>query len=237
MAFEQGRFVGKPVAITAGPTCCSGSRATVRNGTGGRRLPFTNGFPGMSTSAAKDSGELRQHFLGVRRSMDAEARSAASDTICRKLIRSRLFARSDTIAVYFAADDEVDLSKFLDVAWRCKKQVLAPLILRKHRMLFSRVTRDSKLRRNRYGIWEAPDGDFVSPRDLDWVLTPVVVFDAALHRIGMGGGYYDRAFAFRRHRHRSIKPQLTGVAFACQETGEIAANPWDIGVSRIVTET
>ena len=29
-----------PVAVTAGPTCCSGSRATAGNGTGGRRLLF-----------------------------------------------------------------------------------------------------------------------------------------------------------------------------------------------------
>lgn len=34
---EQGRNCGKPVVATADPTCCSGSRATVKNGTGGRR--------------------------------------------------------------------------------------------------------------------------------------------------------------------------------------------------------
>jgi hypothetical protein len=39
-AFEQGRFDGKPVAAAADPTCCSGSRATVCNGTGGKRLFF-----------------------------------------------------------------------------------------------------------------------------------------------------------------------------------------------------
>ena len=183
------------------------------------------------------SAELRQKHLAIRRSLDADYRSHASDTICRKLVRSRLFARSDAIAVYFALADEVDLGKFVENAWRCGKRVYAPVIVRKRQMFFSRVTRNDELSRNRYGIWEPKNGEQIAARDLDWVLMPLVAFDAALHRIGMGGGYYDRAFAFRNHRHRATPPHLTGVAFACQETDGIEQNPWDIGVSRVFTES
>lgn len=191
----------------------------------------------MPRSPVPTSDELRKHYLAIRRSLEPGIRTAASDAICRNLIRTRQFQRSDTIAVYFAQPDEVDLTKFIDAAWHSGKRVYAPLVVRKHCMLFSRVTRDSKLHRNRYGIWEAPDGERIAANDIDWVLVPTVVFDAAMHRIGMGSGYYDRAFAFRINRHHSLKPRLTGVAFACQKADRIVRNPWDIGVSRVFTES
>jgi len=183
------------------------------------------------------SDEARRKFLTIRRSLDANYRAIASDAICRKLIRTRLFARSNAIAVYFAQADEVDLGKFIDTAWRCGKRVYAPVVVRKRQMFFSHVSRDSELCRSRYGIWEPKNGERIAAMDLDWVLMPVVAFDAALHRIGMGGGYYDRAFAFCNYRHRVLLPRLSGIAFACQETDTIVRNPWDIGVSRVFTES
>jgi len=138
--------------------------------------------------------------------------------------------------VYFASNDEVNVDAVVRIAWQAGKSVFAPKILRNGGMFFSELEPDSPLCKNRFGIWEVLGGNVCSPKKLDCVLVPLVAFDGALHRIGMGGGYYDRAFAFLKNRHRTSIPYLTGVAFACQQTEKIIANPWDIGVSRIVTE-
>jgi 5-formyltetrahydrofolate cyclo-ligase len=53
----------------------------------------------------------------------------------------------------------------------------------------------------------------------------------------MGGGYYDRTFAFLRGRRQLLKPKLVGLAFACQEVPPIAANPWDIRLFSVITES
>jgi 5-formyltetrahydrofolate cyclo-ligase len=132
--------------------------------------------------------------------------------------------------------DEVDLDGFIRIAWACGKKLFAPRILRKHEMFFVELGPDSPVVRNRYGIWESPNGHARAARTLDWILVPMVAFDADMHRIGMGGGYYDRALAFARHTQSAKLPRLTGVAFACQEVAAISANPWDIGVSRVYTE-
>ena len=190
----------------------------------------------MPVRSTRNSRQLRTKMLDARRALSPAYRAAASDAICRKLVRSRQFERSTTIAVYFAQEDEVDLSNFVDAAWQSGKRVFAPIVAQKYEMFFSAVSRNSDLRRNRYGIWEVEQGEIITAEQLDWVLLPIVAFDAAMHRIGMGSGYYDRAFAFRMHRHRVLKPRMTGVAFACQETASIARNPWDIGVSRVFTE-
>ena len=95
---------------------------------------------------------------------------------------------------------------------------------------------ESKLVRNRYGIWEVDDDQYFPARSLDWIILPMVAFDAEMHRVGMGGGYYDRALAFARHSHAWSQPRLAGVAFARQQVANLHANPWDIGVSRVFTE-
>ena len=183
-----------------------------------------------------DTPTIRARCIEARRRMSPAQRSAASDSIVRQLLRSRLFARSCSIGVYLAMSDEVDLDSFVRVAWACGKRVFVPRILRKHEMFFVEMRPESQLVRNHYGIWEVDDDRFFVPRSLDWIILPMVAFDAEMHRVGMGGGYYDRALAFARHGHACAKPRLTGVAFARQQVARLHANPWDIGVSRVFTE-
>ncbi len=183
-----------------------------------------------------DTPTIRQLCLEARRRLTPVERYSASDTIVRQLLRSRQFARSRSIGVYLAMQDEVNLDGFIRTAWTCGKKLFVPRILRKHEMFFVELRPDSSIVRNRYGIWEPRDGRTKAARALDWIVVPMVAFDGAMNRVGMGSGYYDRALAFARHTHSASLPRLTGVAFACQEVPAIAANPWDIGVSRVYTE-
>jgi len=169
--------------------------------------------------------------------MTPAERASASDTICRRLLLTRTFSRSRDIAAYLAMPDEVNLDSFIRAAWASGKRIYVPRILPGYEMQFTRIATDTQIVRNRFGIWEPEEGAAIDARRLDWVIVPLVAFDRSAHRIGMGGGYYDRAFAFLRYRNRSLKPRLSGVAFACQETTQITPNPWDIGLSGVYTET
>ena len=183
-----------------------------------------------------DTPTIRRRCLEARRRLTPAERYRASDAIVRQLLRSRLFARSRSIGVYLAMHDEVNLDSFIRTAWTCGKQLFVPRILRKREMFFVELRPESSIVRNRYGIWEPRDGHAVGAWALDWIVVPMVAFDGAMNRVGMGSGYYDRALAFAHHTHSATLPRLTGVAFACQKVPAIAANPWDIGVSRVYTE-
>ena len=184
-----------------------------------------------------DFDTLRHRHMTARRRMTSVERASASDTICRRLSLTRMFCRSRDIAAYLAMYDEVNLDSFIRAAWASGKRIYVPRILPGYEMQFTRLATDTQIVRNRFGIWEPEAGDIIEAHRLDWAIVPLVAFDRSAHRIGMGGGYYDRAFAFLRHKNRTLKPRLSGVAFACQETAQITPNPWDIGLSRVYTET
>ena len=76
----------------------------------------------------------------------------------------------------------------------------------------------------------------IAARNLDLVIVPLLGFDQDCNRIGMGGGYYDRSFAFRRRFKHVKRPYLLGVAHEAQRVERIKAQPWDVSLDAVVTE-
>lgn len=92
------------------------------------------------------------------------------------------------------------------------------------------------LESNRFGIPEPAVAidDCLEADALDVVLAPLVGFDRRGHRLGAGGGWYDRSFAFRRHA--AAPPLLVGVGYALQERSDLPINDWDVPMDLIATE-
>lgn len=180
--------------------------------------------------------DFRKNALRARREMNAENRRRASEIICKKVTSSRDFLSSSIIACYLPMRDEVDVRNIIERAWRANKRIFVPITRNKGEMFFREIRPNTTLIRNRMNIWEPASGDFISPRDLQLVITPTVAFDSQKHRIGMGGGYYDRCFSYLRNRKHWLKPKLLGVAFSCQEVEEISPNIWDVPLYTIFHE-
>ena len=93
------------------------------------------------------------------------------------------------------------------------------------------------LRNNRFGIPE-PDlapASLLDPSQLTMAVMPLVGFDAFGQRLGMGGGWYDRTFAFRHER--LAPPYLVGAAFDVQRVESLTGAAWDVAVDAVCTET
>ena len=71
--------------------------------------------------------------------------------------------------------------------------------------------------------------------DLDLVITPLLAFDAKGHRLGTGGGYYDRSFAFL-YSNMKKKPLMIGLAYSFQAAECLPTDPWDIALDGVITE-
>jgi 5-formyltetrahydrofolate cyclo-ligase len=181
--------------------------------------------------------ELRRGSLRVRADLGADERDRASEIIAEKVIHAAFFQRSRRIGCYLSLPAEVDTWSIISRAWRMKKRIFAPVTRRNRMLEFRELTPETDLVRDDFGLLMPAAGAQIPARKLDLVLTPMVSFDKNRQRIGMGGGYYDRTFSFLRGRRQLLKPKLVGLAFACQELPEIPANPWDIRVFSIVTES
>jgi 5-formyltetrahydrofolate cyclo-ligase len=141
------------------------------------------------------------------------------------------------IALYAAVRGELPTDELMSLARRRDWKIYLPRIDRRRtgrKMQF--VQLGSRCRTNRLGIEEPHGMSTISPRRLDIVFLPLVGFDAHGVRLGAGGGYYDRAFAFRRWRRVWHAPRLIGLAYSFQQLERIAPAAHDVLLDAVVTE-
>lgn len=163
------------------------------------------------------------------------AANAFSSQLCR--LPAFIFAKR--MAFYMANDGELDVSQTMAIAQTAGKQCYLPVLhpLKHNRLLFMQHRSADTLVNNRYAIPE-PVLDckrMAASWTLDVILLPLVGFDEQCNRIGMGGGFYDRTLAFKKHSLRK-SPMLVGVAHDLQKVAKIPINSWDIPLDMVITE-
>lgn len=161
-----------------------------------------------------------------------------SRAAAQAIVRLRMFSAGKRVALYLPFDGELDTAAVIAAARRRHVQIFVPVISdRRHcRMRFYPL--DGEVDPGAFGISiprlrRTP----VSPRWLDLIIVPLVGVDGGGRRLGMGGGYYDRALAFRRHRRYWMGPHLVGLAFDRQRTDAEFAQDWDLRLNSLATES
>ncbi len=178
---------------------------------------------------------LRQQLRQRRRDIPAAQRIEAAEQLADALFALPFAPQHGPVAGYWALDGEIALHRWQmrlpDTLTYCLP-VLSGDVLR-----FAPWRPGQPLTANRYGIPEpdVADGDTLAAEQMALVVAPLVGFDAQARRLGMGGGWYDRSFAFRQAR--PAPPWLVGVGFAAQQVESLPVQAWDVGVDAICTET
>lgn len=183
--------------------------------------------------------DLRRELRRRRRQLSPVEQRFASERLLSLLVIRNEFLYARRIAFYVASDGEIDPAPLLALAQAAGKICCLPVLhpLTAGRLYFVRYRADQPLQPNRFGIAEPRlrRADMIPAWALDVILLPLVGFDRCGHRLGMGGGFYDRTLAFARGAG-AAKPQLIGLAHSCQEVDALAAAPWDVPLDAIVTE-
>lgn len=195
------------------------------NGTCGEPGPY------MTSASPPDKASLRRELRRRRVAISAAERRQASRALLRRLRQHPVQRRARHIAVYAAHGSELSLHLFIDWARRHRKQLYFPRIRGGH--LDFIAARRRPLARPGARLAEPDRGRARPPWALQLVLMPLVGFDAAGHRLGQGGGYYDRWLA----RPACRRPVLLGIAFDCQQVEALPADPWDAPLDGIITPT
>ena len=182
--------------------------------------------------------QLRQSIRKKRLALTPSESATCAEHLAQQVCSSKFVSNSRHIAAYLAADGEIDPLPLMQYFWSLGKIIYLPVLVpfSMQKLWFAKYEAGDRLIYNRYGIAEPLRRRLIKPCALDLVLTPLVAFDQAGHRIGMGGGYYDRSFAFLAGRRYWRKPHMLGLAFEFQKQDTIKPNAWDIPLTAIATE-
>ena len=186
---------------------------------------------------ASDRKTLRRALRLKRRAVSAAERNASARLVAHHADCWLRLRPSWRIALYAALPEELDTTPLIELARARGCRLYLPRIDRHslgRKMQF--VEMNDRHRSNRLGIAEPEGSQIIGARWLDVVFLPLVGFDSRGVRLGTGGGYYDRAFAFRRWRKVWHTPQLVGLAYSFQQLEAIIPAAHDVLLDAVVTE-
>lgn len=176
--------------------------------------------------ARRQQSALRVVAEQQRRMMTKEQVAEQSALIVAQIEQMSAFREAHTVLIYYPIHNEVDLRPLL-AKYAGQKTFLMPVTHRRS-MEVRPYDGEDMLRKGRFGIPEPQTPTYRGPIDL--IFVPGVVFDHHCHRIGRGGGYYDK---FLSTHLRSLK---IGVCYTFQLKKHTIPHRWgDHKMDRVVT--
>ena len=177
--------------------------------------------------------QLRAELRARRATLRPGDRLAAADAVARHLGEQPGLREPGYVGGYWAVNGELPLHA-VQLRLAPGQVWCLPVLQADGGLRFAPWRAGDAMAPNRYGIPEPASDTTLAPQELSLVLLPLLGFDRRGGRLGMGGGYYDRAFHFRRDQ--AAPPRLVGVGYACQELPALDVEAWDVRLDGVVTE-
>ena len=174
--------------------------------------------------------ELRRDARDKRYQMDQAYKDMVDYSIYSKFLNSDLFKDANSIFIYASVADEIDTREIIKSAIDLGKEVYIPAITDQD----NRIMRPVRI----YSDDDYVDGAFDIPTSRhsyyidnpDLTVVPGLAFDRDKHRVGYGGGYYDRFL----NTNQTTSVGLFASIFETEET--IPTNEYDRRLDYIITE-
>lgn len=186
-----------------------------------------------------EQSEIRKRIQAERKKLTKPLQAEYSTKICRQIVDSGILDDAVHIAFYLPVRGEADPTYLQDVSSLSEKQFYLPILStqNKNHLEFALYNEQTPMKLNRFKIPEpdvSPDSLLTDPRKLDAVIMPMVAIDQVGNRIGMGGGFYDRTFAFKKAER--CQPKLIAFAYDFQLIAKQSPQPWDVPADYIALQ-
>jgi len=188
----------------------------------------------MNEQNGQHKAEIRRQVVAKLATMSDEQRHDGSVAACSRLIALEVFQHASVVMLYMPLASEVDLTPVAIRCFQTGKTVCVPLVDWKRRdMEPVEVTSfdDHVMEVDEHGLRMPRGGAPIPPNLLDLVVVPGLAFDAHGHRLGRGGGYYDRFLGRLRRTAATV-----GLGFDVQITDEVPVDDGDVSVDIVVTD-
>ena len=207
--------------------------------------------------------QLRRQIRLARQQLSDNEQQQAATQLVQQAQNLPELQHAKHIAIYLSNDAELNTMPLIKALWQQGKQLYLPVLhlFCPGYLLFQQYNATTPMRPNRFGIAE-PVPDVSQLRllnELDVVLLPLVAFDAQGHRLGMGGGFYDRTLASLQHKaahthsakalsakaqpahakptdcQAKATPTLIGLAHNCQQVAAVPTQAWDVPLTLLIS--
>ena len=139
--------------------------------------------------------EVRKQILQYRRLLAPESYAQRNESLREQLkfLIKKRGAQSIHLFLPIAKNKEPDFLPLLTWLWKEGITVLASRTnFKQETLTHHQVNPDTPLAVSDWGIPEPATDEQASLEDLDIILVPLLLYDRSGHRLGYGGGYYDR---------------------------------------------
>ncbi|MEQ9468965.1 MAG: 5-formyltetrahydrofolate cyclo-ligase [Ekhidna sp.] len=174
---------------------------------------------------------FRKTILQYRQLLDEGVYAERNERLFQRLQELVDSKRPKKIHTFLAMkkNREPDISFFLNWFWeRDIGMMVSKTDFQSKKMHHYNLTPATKLKENRMGIPEPEDAAAVSIEQADLILVPLLVSDRKGHRIGYGGGYYDRLL-------RETKALKVGLCLSPPVDKILQREDWDIPIDYLIT--
>ena len=187
-------------------------------------LPIARGEGPLASSYGTDADKssLRSNYLSVRKAIPTRNRASSDASIRSSLRAFPIFGTAELVLTYVSFGPEVDTRSIIAELLEEGRRVAVPRVSKATRSMdFCEILSPDELEPGVMGILEpASNAEPLTTPELvgSVCLVPGLVFDGAGHRVGYGGGYYDRFLAF-----------YPGDKIALARTTMLSSNPLPVG--------
>ena len=177
--------------------------------------------------------QIRNARLAARDALPAATRTEFSLSMADHAGDAIDFDPSTIVSGFLPIRSEADIRPLMARLKARGARLCLPIVQDKTTIVFRELVPGAELIDTGFGTrGPGPEAAVLDPQIL---LVPLSAFDAAGNRIGYGAGHYDRAIA--RLLQKGMEPRLIGIAFDCQEVAEVPAEPHDVRLQAILTES
>lgn len=180
-----------------------------------------------------EKAAIRNERLALRDAMTPQARIEGSLAMVEHAGDRLEFDPGTVISGFWPIRSEADIRPLMAHFRTRGARLCLPVVLDRETIIFRELVVGAPVVKTGFGT--TGPGDEAAVLEPDILLVPLSAFDRAGHRIGYGAGHYDRAIA--RLTAKGHTPKLIGIAFDCQEVASIPAEPHDVALDAILTES
>lgn len=173
---------------------------------------------------------VRKVVREKKRALTCEEIDFKSQVIIERLCQCEHYINANRIYAYVNYNQEINMSFLFEKTWANDKKIFVPRV-KGQEMEFCRINSMDDLEKGAYGIMEPKITCEMDDEYAGVMIMPGLAFDKMHHRIGYGGGFYDR--------YLNEHPDFVKIAmcYDFQVFEEIESEEFDIPVDLVISES